>query len=56
MIPPAKTGSAKSSKKAVIRTDQTKSGSLCIVIPGPRMLKIVVIKFTAPRMLLAPER
>ena len=56
VIAPARTGRDKSNKKAVIKTDQTKSGSLCILKPGPRMLKIVVIKLIAPRMLEAPER
>ena len=56
VIPPARTGSDNNRRKAVIKTDQTKSGNLCIVIPGPRMLKTVVIKLIAPRMLLAPDK
>ncbi len=56
VIPPAKTGNDNNNRKAVIRTDHTKSGNLCIVIPGPRILKMVVIKFIAPKMLLIPER
>lgn len=55
VIAPAKTGNDNSNKNAVIRTDHTKSGNLCIVIPGPRIFKIVVIKFNAPKILLAPE-
>ena len=38
------------------RTDQTKSGSLYIVIPGARMLKIVVIKLIAPSKELIPAK
>ena len=56
VIAPAKTGSDKRSKNAVMRTAQTKSGSLCILIPGPRILKIVVIKLIAPKILLAPDK
>lgn len=55
MIAPASTGKDNNSKNAVINTDQTNNGSLCIVIPGPRMFKIVVMKFNAPKILLAPE-
>ena len=56
VIPPASTGNDNNSRKAVISTDHTKSGSLCIVMPGPRMLNIVVIKFIAPKILLIPDR
>jgi len=34
----------------VIKTAQTKSGNLCIVIPGALILNIVVIKFTVPKI------
>lgn len=53
---PAKTGSDSNNKKAVIKIDHTNNGSLCIVIPGPRILKIVVIKFIAPKILLIPDK
>ena len=56
VIAPASTGSESSSRKAVTRIDQTKSGILCRVMPGARMLKMVVMKFTAPRIELAPAR
>ena len=56
VMAPASTGKLKSNKKAVISTDQTKSGNLCIVIPGPLMLNTVVIKFIAPRILLIPDK
>lgn len=55
MIAPASTGKDNNNKNAVINTDQTNNGNLCIVIPGPRMFKIVVMKFNAPKILLAPE-
>ena len=51
-----KTGSDSSSRNAVTSTDQTKSGILCSVMPGARMLKIVVMKLMAPRIEEAPAR
>jgi hypothetical protein len=56
VIAPAKTGKERSKRKAVISTDHTNKGIRCKLIPGPRMLKIVVMKFTAPRIELIPER
>jgi hypothetical protein len=53
---PASTGSASNSKNAVTRIDQTKSGILWSVIPGARMLKMVVMKLIAPRIDEAPAR
>ncbi len=53
---PASTGSDNSSRKAVTSTAQTKSGILCSVIPGARMLKMVVMKLMAPRIEDAPAR
>ena len=53
---PASTGSDSSSRKAVTRIDHTKSGILCMVMPGARMLKIVVMKLMEPRMEDAPAR
>ena len=35
-------------------TDHTKSGILWIVMPGARMLKMVVMKLMAPRIELTP--
>jgi hypothetical protein len=55
VIAPASTGRESRSRKAVMSTDHTKSGRRCMVIPGPRMLKMVVMKLIAPRMLLAPD-
>jgi len=40
----------------VIKTDHTKRGNLCMVIPGPRILNIVVIKLIAPRIELIPAK
>ncbi len=54
VIAPARTGSESSSRKAVISTDQANSGMRCRVMPGARMLKMVVMKLIAPRMELAP--
>ena len=46
----AKTGKARSKRKAVTRTDHANNGILCIVIPGARIFKIVVIKLIAPKI------
>ena len=56
VMAPASTGSDSSSRKAVTSTDQTNSGILCSVMPGARMLKIVVMKLMAPRIEDAPAR
>lgn len=48
VIAPAKTGRDKSDEKAVINTARTRRGKWCIVDPGVRMLRIVVIKLIAP--------
>jgi hypothetical protein len=56
VIPPAKTGRERRSKKAVMRTAQTNKGSRCIVNPGALILKIVVIKFTAPNKEETPAK
>src|SRR3954466_12289510 len=56
VIAPASTGSDSSSRKAVTSTDHTNSGILCRVMPGARMLKMVVMKLIAPRIELAPAR
>ncbi len=53
---PASTGSDSSSRKAVTSTDHTNNGILCKVMPGARMLKIVVMKLMAPRIDDAPAR
>jgi hypothetical protein len=56
VMAPASTGSDSSSRKAVISTDQANSGMRCRVMPGARMLKIVVMKLMAPRIDEAPAR
>ena len=56
VIPPAKTGKERRRRKAVISIDQTKRGNLCIVMPGPLMLNMVVIKLIDDNMELIPER
>jgi hypothetical protein len=56
VIAPAKTGRENKSKKAVIKTAQTKSGNLCIVKPGNLILNIVVIKLIAPKREDIPAR
>ena len=56
VMAPPKTGSDSSSKKVVTRIDHTNSGILCNVMPGARMLKIVVMKLIAPRIDEAPAR
>ena len=50
VIAPAETGRDKSNRKAVIDTDQTERGKWCIVIPGVRVLGIVVVELIAPGM------
>ena len=56
VIAPASTGSASTSRNAVTSIDHTNSGIRCIVMPGARMLKIVVMKLIAPRIDEAPAR
>jgi hypothetical protein len=56
VMAPASTGSASSNRMAVISTDHTNSGVLSRDVLEDRMLMIVVMKFTAPRMDEAPAR
>jgi hypothetical protein len=56
VIAPAKTGNDNSSRNAVTRIDHTNSGILCRVMPGARMLKIVVMKLMAPMIDEAPAK
>ena len=56
MIAPANTGRDKSRRMAVKNTDHTNKGVRSHVIPSTRILIIVVIKFTAPKIDLAPAR
>ena len=56
VMAPASTGSDSSSRNAVTSTLHTNSGILCSVMPGARMLKMVVMKLMAPRIEEAPAR
>src|SRR6478735_11359559 len=56
VMAPARTGSDSRSRNTVTRIDHTNSGILCRVMPGARMLKMVVMKLMAPRIDEAPAR
>lgn len=56
VIAPANTGRDRRSKIAVISTDQTNKGIRSNEIPGARILIIVVIKFTAPKIEEIPAK
>lgn len=56
VMAPARTGRDNSSKMAVKNTDHTNRGVRSHVIPVVRILMIVVIKFTAPRIDEAPAK
>src|SRR4029078_5336561 len=56
VMAPASTGNDSSSRKTVTRIDHTNNGILCRVMPGARMLKMVVMKLMAPRIEEAPAR
>jgi hypothetical protein len=56
VIAPAKTGRERRRRMAVKKTDHTNKGVRSQVIPATRILIMVVIKFTAPKIELAPAR
>lgn len=56
VIAPAKTGRDNSRRIAVINTDQTNKGVWSHDMPRDRMLIIVVMKFTAPKIDDAPAK
>jgi len=56
VIAPAKTGRERSSRIAVIKTDQTKRGIESRVKEEDRMFMIVVIKLIAPKIEEAPAK
>jgi hypothetical protein len=56
VIAPAKTGSDKRSRIAVINTAHGNKGMRSINIPNARKFKTVLIKFTAPRREETPAR
>ncbi len=47
---PASTGIASSSRIAVMNSPHTNSGMRCMVMPGARILMMVVMKLIAPRI------
>ena len=52
----ARTGKAMSTRIDVTSVFHVKIGMRNMVMPGARMVMIVVMKFTAPRMVPKPER
>jgi len=56
VIAPARTGRERRRRIAVRKTDQTKRGVWSQDSPGVRILIMVVIKFTAPKIEEAPAR
>jgi len=56
VMAPAKTGRDKRRRIAVSKTDQTKRGIRSKIIPGERILIIVVIKFAEPKIEEAPAK
>lgn len=56
VIAPARTGSLRRRRKAVMKTDHTNKGSRSNVTPGVRILIIVVMKFMEASMEEAPAR
>jgi hypothetical protein len=56
VIAPARTGRERRRRIAVRKTDHTNKGVRSQVIPTLRILIIVVMKLTAPRMELAPAK
>ena len=56
VIAPANTGKERTNKNAVIKTDQTNKGNLCVNKPLTRILKIVQIKLIAPKIEEAPDK
>jgi len=56
VIAPARTGSDRSKRKAVSRTDQANRGMISNFKPQPRMFAMVVIKLIEPRIEETPAR
>ncbi len=56
VIAPASTGIASSNRNVVTSIDQMNSGILCMVMPGARIFRIVVMKLIAPSSELIPAR
>ena len=53
---PARTGNESSSRMAVMKMAQVKSGILCIDIPGVLIFSMVTMKFMAPNIELIPAK
>jgi hypothetical protein len=56
VIAPASTGKDNKSNIAVTKTAQPNNATLCSLIPGALIFKIVVIKFIAPNNELTPAK
>jgi len=56
VIAPANTGRDKSRRTVVTKRDHTNRDSRSQLTPGARIFKIVVIKFTAPKIDLIPAK
>lgn len=56
VMAPANTGSDSKSKSVVINTDQTKSLTRSQIMPGERILAIVVKKLIAPKIEDTPAK
>ena len=56
VIAPARTGSERSKRTAVNKTDQTNNGISSRSLASDRMFIIVVIKFADPRILETPAK
>jgi len=56
VIPPANTGRDRIRRTTVITAAHTNRGSRSKVTPAPRMLSVVEIKFTAPKIEEAPAK
>ncbi len=56
VMAPARTGSASRISQAVTKIDQANNGTLCMVMPGARMFRKVVIMLIAPRIDEAPDK
>lgn len=56
VIPPANTGKDNTNNQAVMNTDHTNNGNLCILIPGALILNTVAMKLIDPKILLIPDK
>jgi hypothetical protein len=56
VIAPARTGKDNNNNTAVMTTAHPNNASLCNLIPGLLIFKIVVIKLIAPNKLLIPAK